>query len=336
MTNPPEAAVRVCGRPEIVEAEGAAHALARAVGFAMNSCDEIAIVARELASNLVRHTHGGELRVRAIHSETGHGIQLESEDEGPGIADVELALRDGYSTAGGLGTGLGAVNRLMDQLEVHARPQGGTHLICQRWLRPGSSALAARWLQFGVATRARRHAAQNGDAFIVRQWEGAALAGVIDGLGHGLYAQRAAQAARQYLDNHFDQPLENLFRGTGRACSATRGVVMALARFEPDLVSIASVGNIETRLLGSSTRASIVVRRGIVGLNAPQPVITQHAWDDRNLLVMHSDGVRALSDRQLLSAVHPLAPALIAQRLLVDLGRNDDDATVVVARKTST
>jgi hypothetical protein len=78
------------------------------------------------------------------------------------------------------------------------------------------------------------------------------------------------------------------------------------------------------------------VRRGIVGLNAPQPVISQHAWDDRNLLIMHSDGVRARSDWQQFSAAHPLAPALIAQRLLVDLGRNDDDATVVVARKTST
>jgi hypothetical protein len=87
-------------------------------------------------------------------------------------------------------------------------------------------------MEFGVATRPRTFGAVNGDAFVVKPWARSVLAGIIDGLGHGQFAHRAAQTARQYVESHFDQPLDQIFRGTGRACRATRGVVMALARFD--------------------------------------------------------------------------------------------------------
>src|SRR5262249_12283549 len=150
-----------------------------------------------------------------------------------------------------------------------------------------------RRLEFGVASRPRRMGDDNGDAFLIKQWEGNALAGVIDGLGHGTFAHRAAQAARQYVETHFDQPIEKLFHGAGRACRATRGVVMSLARF--DLVkatlTVAGVGNVELRLAGCPERFSPVVRRGIVGLNAPEAAPTTYSWNANSVLIMHSDGV---------------------------------------------
>src|SRR5262249_34087610 len=121
-------------------------------------------------------------------------IQIESQDNGPGIADFERAVTDGYSTAGSLGNGLGAVNRLMDELQFHSLSPG-TRIICQRWLRARETVPAINWLDFGAATRAYRMLRENGDAFIVKRWQGFALAGVIDGLGHGQFAQRAAQSA---------------------------------------------------------------------------------------------------------------------------------------------
>ena len=86
-----------------------------------------------------------------------------------------------------------------------------------------------RRLEFGAATRSYRLLPENGDAFIIQQWEGHALGGLIDGLGHGELAQKAAQTARHYVEHHFDQPLANIFLGVGRACRATRGVVMTLS-----------------------------------------------------------------------------------------------------------
>src|SRR5262249_35108513 len=133
---------------------------------------------------------------------------------------------------------------------------------------------------FGAATRAYRLGPVNGDAFVFKRWEHFALAGLIDGLGHGQRAAQAALTARQYVETHYAQPLRSIFRETGRACRSSRGVVMALARFDlkSEKLSFASIGNIEARLLGGETRPKFIVRRGIVGGDAPEPAVTEHPW----------------------------------------------------------
>jgi anti-sigma regulatory factor (Ser/Thr protein kinase) len=307
------------------------------VGFPPGDCAEISLVVAELASNLVQHASGGTVTLSRIE-DSGHvGIQIESEDSGPGISDLEQAVTDGYSTAGGLGIGLGTVNRLTDELEAYSRPERGVRIVCQRWLRPRTRDISVRDLSFGVATRSYRRLPENGDAFVVKQWGRNAIVGVIDGLGHGQFAQRASQTARQYIQQHFDQPLESLFRGAGRACRGTRGVVMALARFDLDRqkLTIASVGDIEVRLIGNPERFNLIVKRGIIGLNAPSPVASEHPWTSTSLLVMHSDGLRPHWAWDEFSDVAQAAPDMIARRLLQALGKMDDDATVVVARNST-
>lgn len=323
--------VGVAHPAEIKRATDAAKRLAASLGFGTKDCDEIVLAVTELATNLTKHTQGGTITLLATERRTG--IQVESEDHGPGIPNVEQAMTDGYSTAGSLGTGLGTVNRLMHELEFYSLSPTGTRIVCQRWVRSTDHRPFVHWLEFGAATRAYRRQPENGDAFFIRQWDGGALAGVIDGLGHGPLAQRAAQSARQYLEQHFDQSLEHLFRGVGRACSATRGVVMALARFDAarQTVAIASIGNIEARLIGGANR-NIAVRRGIVGLNAPNPVVVEHPWTPECVLVMHSDGLRTHWEWEEFRDITSGAPGLIAQRLLITLGKIDDDATALVAR----
>jgi serine/threonine protein phosphatase PrpC len=163
-----------------------------------------------------------------------------------------------------------------------------------------------------------------------------ALAGVIDGLGHGQFAQRAAQTARQYVEHHFDQPLEAIFRGVGRACRATRGVVMALARIDSarQTFAVATIGNIEVRVIGSPTRINLIIRRGVIGLNAPSPLIVEHPWTNTTILIMHSDGLRTHWDWSDFAGLAPEPAGVIAQRLLRALGKTDDDATVLVVRST--
>ena len=327
--------VRVTHPAEVKTAADAARRFAKSLGFGAKDCDEIVLAVTELATNLTKHTDGGAITLHATEGRAG--IQVESEDHGPGIPDVEKALADGYSTAGSLGTGLGTVNRLMHELEFYSLSPTGTRIVCQRWRRSGDALPFVHWLEFGAATRAYRRQPENGDAFFIRQWDGGALAGVIDGLGHGPFAQRAAQSARRYLDQHFDQSLQNLFRGVGRACSATRGVVMALARFDAarQVVTMANVGNIEVRLIGGADR-NVAVRRGVVGLNAPNPVVVEHPWTPESILVMHSDGLRTHWDWNEFRDIARSAPGIIAQRLLSDLGKIDDDATVLVARTAQT
>jgi anti-sigma regulatory factor (Ser/Thr protein kinase)/serine/threonine protein phosphatase PrpC len=312
-----------------------ARQFAESLGFSQADSEEIALVVTELGSNLVRHASGGSIILTPAEASGRRGIRVESEDSGPGIADVERAMTDGYSTAGSLGFGLGTVNRLMDDLDFYSRSPHGLHLVSYRWMRPQQRReVYAKGLDFGVATRSCRRLPENGDAFIITQWERHALVGVIDGLGHGPFAHRAAQTARRYVEQHFDQPLESLFRGVQRACRATRGVVMALARFDlaEQKFTAASVGNVEIRLFGSPEHFSLIVRRGIIGLNAPSPVPLEHPWTPESLLVMHSDGLSTHWNWNEFPELATAAPDAIAQRLLHVLGKIEDDATVVVAR----
>lgn len=332
--SPSPITLRVDGAADVLRSGECAKAFSCSLGFPPEHGEEIALVVSELATNLLRHASGGSIGFSAIQDAARTGIRIESADAGPGIQDIEQAMTDGYSTAGGLGLGLGTINRLMDELDIHSGPRDGVHVVCQRWIRPRAAGIFPTPVSFGAATRSRRSYEENGDTFLIKQWDGNALAGVIDGLGHGPLAQRASQTARHYIEQHFDQPLDNLFRGVGRACRSTRGVVMALARFDfkTQKLMVASVGNIEMRLFGGSERFSPMVRRGIVGLNAPDPVCTEHPWTSTCLMIMHSDGLSTQWDWNDYRELAASPPDAIAQRLLKTLAKPDDDATVVVAR----
>lgn len=96
----------------------------------------VATAASELANNLWMHTRqGGEIQLARLPG-ADLGVELRAEDHGPGIADVEAALREGYSTAGGMGCGLPGVRRLMDSFELHSRPGQGTQVVGRKWAHP--------------------------------------------------------------------------------------------------------------------------------------------------------------------------------------------------------
>lgn len=319
---------------DIGEARRTAREMALDTGFDELASQEIAIAVTELASNLLNHAGGGSLKMGPREESGRVGFQVETRDRGPGIPDPELAAEDGYSTRGSLGYGLGSVNRLMDEFDIRSIPEGGTQVVCTRWLRPKEPAGANFPLDFGAATRPHLGMAVNGDAFVIKRWRANLLAGVIDGLGHGKWAHRAASAARNYVERHFHQPLKDIFRGVGIACRATRGVVMALAHIDLEemVLNFGSVGNIDARIFGSAEHKSFIVRRGVIGFNAPSPVVTSHPWNDGCILVVHSDGLKPHWKREDFPGLFEEPAAVIANKLMKDLGKHNDDSTVVVVR----
>ena len=309
-------------------------ALAGSIGFDPTACEEIALAMTELATNLIKHAEGGKLTLTPLAGDGRTGLEIESCDSGPGIADVEQALADHFSTSGTRGTGLGAVNRLMDELDITSEHGRGTRIACRKWVRQHPISIRSCPLAFGVATRPRRSGEDNGDAIVVKHWAESVLVGVIDGLGHGQLAHRAAQAARQYVESHFDLPLDQIFRGVGRACRATRGVVMALARFDwgQGRLVFASVGNIEARIFPSPALFRFSIRRGIIGLNAPNAMVTEHPWPPGHMLVLHSDGLRTHWSSKDIPGLAEQPVQALAQELLRLLAKDEDDATVIVVR----
>src|SRR3954454_24643951 len=111
------------GPADVDRAVRAAEALAEAQGFGAHGRARVGLATRELGTNLVRYAHSGSL----VFSCRDGGVQIESHDDGPGIPDVPRALEDGYSTGGGLGSGLGAVRRFMDDFCITSTVEG-THI----------------------------------------------------------------------------------------------------------------------------------------------------------------------------------------------------------------
>jgi serine/threonine-protein kinase RsbT len=106
--------VEVQREDSVGAARRAARKIAETMGFAPQVCEEITLAMTELATNLVKYARGGTLTLTPLADGARVGLEIQSRDDGPGIADVEQALGDRFSTAGTRGTGLGAVNRLMD------------------------------------------------------------------------------------------------------------------------------------------------------------------------------------------------------------------------------
>ncbi len=312
-------------------AQQAARRLTRELGFPTTDSEEVVLAVAELAANVVRHAGRGLLTFRPLDCDGRLGIEVEAEDHGPGINDVEQAFTDGYSTAGGLGYGLGTVNRLMDDLEIASTAALGTRILCRRWIRSERSALPA-W-EVGVASRSRGCAPHNGDAFIVREWNGKLVVGVIDGLGHGEAAQHAALTVQAFVQSHYDLPLDRIFLGAGRASRGTRGVVMAVSRFDSaSEMTLATLGNVEARAWSDKERIQLLVKRGILGTGDVGALVQQHRWQPGWTLVLHSDGVRTHWQWEDFPGLERQPAQVIADKLLKELGKTDDDATVVAVR----
>lgn len=107
----------------------------RAVELGFNLVDQTKIVtaASELARNTVQYGGGGRVTIEAVEDFGRRGIRLTFQDDGPGIADIDLAMKDGFTTSGGLGLGLGGARRLSSDFSIQSAPGKGTRIIITRW-----------------------------------------------------------------------------------------------------------------------------------------------------------------------------------------------------------
>jgi len=103
------------------------------IGFNLVEQTKIVTAASELARNTIDHGGGGSARLQSLRNGGRAGLRLTFEDKGPGIPDLELALKDGYTTGGGLGLGLSGARRLSNEFEIQSRPGEGTRVTITRW-----------------------------------------------------------------------------------------------------------------------------------------------------------------------------------------------------------
>jgi serine/threonine-protein kinase RsbT len=124
--------VAVLSEADIVAVRRRVRETASKLGFSLVDQTKVVTAASELARNTLIHGKGGEMQLITLNGPRV-GLQLRFEDRGPGIADVQLALRDGFTTGSGLGLGLGGAKRLVNDFEISSRPGEGTTVTVTRW-----------------------------------------------------------------------------------------------------------------------------------------------------------------------------------------------------------
>ena len=118
---------------DIVAARQKGRYLASALGFSVGDATLIATAISELARNIVTYAKSGQIQLTVINGSARQGIQLVACDKGPGIRDIQQALRDGFSTSGSLGLGLPGVKRIMDEFEIVSAATTGTTVTAKKW-----------------------------------------------------------------------------------------------------------------------------------------------------------------------------------------------------------
>lgn len=134
MTVVPDDVIQVRTQQDIVNARHAVRTRAVAMGFRLVDQTKIVTAASELARNTVSYGGGGTLRIENLEDGLRKGLRLTFEDQGPGIADIGLALTDGYTTSGGMGLGLSGSKRLVNEFDIWSKPGEGTRVTVTRWM----------------------------------------------------------------------------------------------------------------------------------------------------------------------------------------------------------
>lgn len=306
---------------KVGEARRAAQALAN-FEFNAEVAGRVAIAATELANNLLRHAGGGEILIQTLGADGTATVELLAIDRGPGMADVERCMKDGYSTRGTPGTGLGAVRRLADEFDIYSMPGEGT-VVMARF----GQGLEAR---FGVVCVPMHGEVECGDAWHLVADKDRVAAIVVDGLGHGAFAAEAARAGVGAFSTSPWAPPHFVMHLAGTAMARTRGGAAAAALIEGNTVSYAGIGNIGGTLVSREKSQGLVSHSGTLGMPGRRAQQFDYSRTSGGLLVMHSDGVSArwnLRERPALFAHHPAITAAVLYR---DHGREKDDATVLV------
>ena len=323
---------------QVAEARRSAVELARRTGFTETDVGTVAIMVTEAATNMVKHASEGELLVRCLANSGGAGLEIIAIDRGPGMGSPEAAMRDGYSTAGSPGTGLGAMRRLASTFDIYSAPGKGCALRMTLWTP--ASGEHSEPLQLGAVCVPKPGEEVCGDAWFVKTATGRFTVLVADGLGHGVDAGIAAEAAADVLRA---QPAgsvaspADLIEAAHGELRATRGA--ALGVMEVSVVEhkarFAGVGNVAASVRNGDISRQLVSHNGIVGGNVRKVQEFEAAWETGAVLIMHSDGLGTHWDLGTYPGLTARHPGLIAGVLYRDFARRRDDVTVIVAKYTS-
>lgn len=336
-----ESDIGVCRRKSV--------ALANQIGFSQVKTGEIAIIVTELVTNVLKHGGGkGKLVMcQIIGSSEQKAIEIWCCDHGPGITDLNKAVKDGYSETTSLGLGLGSIRRFSDHLEINPDKKHfedsflrdledfNNCIRSQKWLPIKQWFGKNSKIETGAASRCKPGEKLNGDAYIINHLSNdVCVAAVIDGLGHGKDANMASQLARQTIIQKAELPIDILMNTIHQSIRGTRGTTIGLVLIntKEEKISFSGIGNIESFLINKNEKKNLLSFGGIMGHNMRTPRVFEFPFKPGDFLCMYSDGITSRwKPEELDWSIHPQRNAEI---ILNQFSRSNDDATVLIIGHT--
>lgn len=329
---PRQRAIRITDSSQPSEARRVALSFSDELRFSETRRGQAGIIVTEAARNVLMHAQSGEIVLSAWNGNSSF-LDVLALDKGPGIKDLAQCVRDGYSTAGTPGTGLGAIVRLASLFEVQSQEEAGTALLAR--LSEGKE--AGRYFDVGAINIPVAGEEECGDAWSAHHGPGRSLFMLADGLGHGPAAAEAAQEAVRVFQESVHLSLHEMLSRMHDALKKTRGAAVSIAEIDTDtrIVKYAGVGNIAASVISGGKTRSMVSHNGTLGHTEVRVQEFQYPLPQDALLVMHSDGLSARWNIDRYPGLLGKHSQLIAGVLYRDFRRERDDATVLVAREVS-
>jgi len=326
-------ALTVHDQSQVSETRRKAAQMAERQGFGDTDSGRVALVATELATNILKHGNGGEILVGTFGEGADSGIELIALDKGKGISNVAASMADGHSTAGTAGKGLGAVVRQSHFVDIASWPGNGTAVLARLKRGQPSKDAAPDTSQIGAVAVPMAGEEVCGDSWSVAIGAEETTLLVADGLGHGPEAAEASVEAVRLFHRFIGHRAPVLLDYIHGGLRATRGAAVSVARFQPGSGKIiyAGVGNIAGVVFAGGELRRMVSMPGTAGHNARKIQAFEYPFT-AGLVILHSDGIASSWTLEPYPNIAARHPTLIAAVLYRDLTRNRDDATVLVAK----
>lgn len=304
--------------------------LAHSAGLDEARSNDAALIATELASNVIKHARNGGILLGCTVEAGQRGVSIVAWDRGPGM-NLAACMRDGMSTAGTAGAGLGAVSRLATRWDAYTRHGIGT-VITAIVLPKGARAAP---VELGGIAIPYPGLPVCGDAWTSHEHGHLVTVIVSDGLGHGDGARQASQAVLAAFRARPDDPLPAILDHAHRAAKATRGAAATVVRIDRTArtATIAGVGNVAAWVIADKSR-QLVTQHGTLGQATPSLRQETYPFPPSATLVIATDGLKSRIPFDELAELLARSPLTIAAGLWRDHARGRDDATVVVLRET--
>ncbi len=309
----------------------------------------VGTIVSELGSNIIKYATYGTI-IASLYDEDGQqGVEIIAKDDGPGINNIDLALRDSFSTGHTLGLGLPGVKRMADRFSIRSAPSSGTIVSAIKLLKSAGRILTpvideprifdhsslpfAQRYEIGAYSRPMVGQIKSGDLVIIANADNQTLIVIIDVSGHGDRAHASAKLIESIIETNSGQDPKALMTLLHTKLQGTPGAAIGILKIDrhSNRFSYLAVGNTgASRVEGKKWRG--ISKDGVLGQRLPTLLEQQGFLEPGDVIFLWTDGLPETTTPQFLQRHIDEAAQPLARRIVTDMGRNHDDAGCAILK----